>query len=407
MIGDFFFTYLVHSTVLLVAAGMLVRLGPGAAERASVWRLALVLGIASSLVRVGLEPGNPAVLELPTLAEMGPVLGVGGPAPGIVGPFRAGVTERQTWEGLLITLWAVGASLGILRFLLARRRLARALGRAPEHDQARLALVREIGSLFRRSLRPTVSRSKSLVGPVVLGRRELCLPDTFDELPLGQRRSLLAHELAHLERRDPLWRSTLHLLARVLFFQPLNLWALSRWEDEAERACDRRAVSATGQPEDLARALATLAASHVRHLRVGLAARGGGDSALISRVRAILGGESTPRRRASVGALSIALTLVALPLPGAILDVRGAEWGGDGTRLVSGRIAEVHRDRRIEMELRRVVLDSGGSFAGVRPGGWLRVVETRATRSRDHTAEAGAEAVPPWVQSLFTEFLDN
>ena len=42
------------------------------------------------------------------------------------------------------------------------------------------------------------------------------------ELDAPQLRAMLAHELAHLERRDPQWLAFACILERAFFFQPLN-----------------------------------------------------------------------------------------------------------------------------------------------------------------------------------------
>jgi len=70
---------------------------------------------------------------------------------------------------------------------------------------------------------------------------------------------VLAHELAHIARRDPSWILGARALECVFFFQPLLGAARRRLEDLSELLCDARAGRWTGRPEELAGALAVIA----------------------------------------------------------------------------------------------------------------------------------------------------
>ena len=60
-------------------------------------------------------------------------------------------------------------------------------------------------------------------------RPEIVVPgQAVQGLSLAHQESLLAHELAHVLRRDPAWRLVALLVERVLFFQPLNRLASRR-----------------------------------------------------------------------------------------------------------------------------------------------------------------------------------
>ncbi len=51
-------------------------------------------------------------------------------------------------------------------------------------------------------------------------------------------RAVLAHEFAHVHRRDVLWSGLLPAVAAALWIQPLNRVALVRVSEAAEHACD-------------------------------------------------------------------------------------------------------------------------------------------------------------------------
>jgi Zn-dependent protease with chaperone function len=136
--------------------------------------------------------------------------------------------------------------------------------------------------------------------------------------------ALLAHEGAHVDRRDPLRLSLLRFLALVLFWLPALRRLAEDVADEAEVQADDRA--ARGRPLALASAIVSLAGwrhpdRDVLHL-VGFAQR---TDLLDRRVRRLAGEEPPPAshvtRRSIAGAL-LALTLVwisgtimAHPLP--------------------------------------------------------------------------------------------
>lgn len=136
--------------------------------------------------------------------------------------------------------------------------------------------------------------------------------------------ALLAHEGAHVDRRDPLRLSLLRFLALVLFWLPALRRLAEDMADEAEVQADDRA--ARGRPLALASAIVSLAGwrspdRDVLHL-VGFAQRA---DLLDRRVRRLAGEEPPPSShvtRRSVGGALLALLLVwisgaimAHPLP--------------------------------------------------------------------------------------------
>jgi hypothetical protein len=97
--------------------------------------------------------------------------------------------------------------------------------------------------------------------PLAAGWRHLriFLPaDFLRRLDRAQLEALLAHELAHLARRDPLWSLLSYLVCRLFFFQPLNLLARRRLQMEAEYLADSHAAAVLADGVGLARCLVTL-----------------------------------------------------------------------------------------------------------------------------------------------------
>ena len=79
------------------------------------------------------------------------------------------------------------------------------------------------GFEYQRFRGVRLSQSQALGSPVALSRREICIPRRAQfEMSAGEQQGMLAHELAHLVRRDPAWLRIAHVIERMFFFQPLN-----------------------------------------------------------------------------------------------------------------------------------------------------------------------------------------
>jgi beta-lactamase regulating signal transducer with metallopeptidase domain len=167
------------------------------------------------------------------------------------------------WTHWALAGWAAGGlvllallALGALRLrdhLAGRRRL-----REGPLVQ-RLADLRRAAGI-RRPVRLMVS--PRIQAPIALGTLlpEICVPPrALDELTPPMQDAMLAHELAHIARFDPLWLGLCRWLETLLFFQPLNRLARRRLAESAEFLCDDRAVRWTGDSISLARCLAEVA----------------------------------------------------------------------------------------------------------------------------------------------------
>jgi hypothetical protein len=106
---------------------------------------------------------------------------------------------------------------------------------------------------------PALLVSEQAPGPLALGllRPEIILPRrALESLSPLEQRMALAHELAHVRRRD-LWLGWVPALARaVFFFHPLVRRACQEYALAREEACDAAALQATGaEPHDYGRLL--------------------------------------------------------------------------------------------------------------------------------------------------------
>jgi Zn-dependent protease with chaperone function len=100
-------------------------------------------------------------------------------------------------------------------------------------------------------------------GPVLLceGARRPAIvvsPATLARLGDEELRAALAHELAHVARRDPAWGYVLVAIRAVFFFNPAVQWLARAVVDDIEARADQAAVRATGLAPALSRAVRAL-----------------------------------------------------------------------------------------------------------------------------------------------------
>ncbi len=161
----------------------------------------------------------------------------------------------------LTLLWGLGVLLLTLRLLggvWVSARLGRRGQLAPARYQQRLLeLSRHLG--IKASVRLLESRAVAV--PVVAGwlKPVILLPSSaLSGLTPLQLEMILAHELAHVRRRDPLVNALQHLVETALFYHPAVWWVSHVMRQERESCCDDVATRLCGDPLAYAETLARL-----------------------------------------------------------------------------------------------------------------------------------------------------
>lgn len=143
---------------------------------------------------------------------------------------------------LLSMLWAAGVFCVMIR--TARQWIAIGRLRQKAEPARSVVLLREFREEAERlGIRrlPQLRLSQQAVGVQLVGiwRPAIILPDcaeeAFDE---DERRLMLAHELAHLKRRDLAWNWLPTVIGWLFFFHPLVWVLVRRWCETSETACD-------------------------------------------------------------------------------------------------------------------------------------------------------------------------
>lgn len=183
--------------------------------------------------------------------------------------------------------------------------------------------VERLGRRLRIDALPLVFLSRRVTEAMAVGvvRPLVLIPAAWaTEMPLEMLEAVIAHELAHLRRRD-LWVNLLQRIAEaVLFYHPAIWWLSRRLRQERELCADALAVAATGRRLEYAEALEQVARWHQADVGPALAAfmRGEKNMRLLERVRNVLGinaaGEGSRLWPAGLVILALPLGLWALSL---------------------------------------------------------------------------------------------
>jgi len=200
--------------------------------------------------------------------------------------------------GLVAGYFAVRAAVGIARVVRALR-VATTLAETG-------VVRRELDATIVESERP-LCLTVGLVRPSVILSRGL-----VDALAPGDRAIVVAHERAHVRRRDALVTSLVRALA-ALHVPRVGRWLVEEIETAAEQACDEDAANTIGDRVAVAEAILAVervacgAAAH----SISLAAVAMGARAIERRVRALLE-EPLPRRSLQPFAFGTLLAFFAL-----------------------------------------------------------------------------------------------
>ena len=284
--------------------------------------------VASPVAKAVVAPASPATSVAAAAAEASV------PAAPLTW-LRANARQFEAYLPLVVVAWLLGLVLmsgrlagGLLYASRLRRVGTQALG--AEWQQRLASLARRAG--VRRPV--ALLESARVAGPVVLGhlRPVILLPlGAVAGLSPALLEALLAHELAHIVRRDYLLNLGL-AVAEVLFFYHPAVWFMANClRAERENCCDDQAAALCGGDSlRVARALAALAeleAAAAATPRLALAAAGtGGRGGLLARVRRLaLGRPQAPTmsERLLAGFLTL-LGLLGLST-GVVLAARPAQ----------------------------------------------------------------------------------
>jgi hypothetical protein len=240
-------------------------------------------------------PANTAPLE------PGPSIGV---LPAASRPAAAPQPPRSrfSWKTAAVSVYIAGVCVFMLRLLVGwslTRKLLRRAYPVPADG-------------FR------VVESRDTAAPLTIGvlSPTIVLPFGWRAWTADTLRAVLAHEQAHVVRRDPLVLLLARMNRAIFWFHPLAWWLVRAISTNAEHACDERAIRQVGEPLRYAEVLIDMASAvNARGSRVAWPAIGvDGSGSLAARIDRLLRGDvltrmSRSRRVAMAMACGAALLL--------------------------------------------------------------------------------------------------
>jgi beta-lactamase regulating signal transducer with metallopeptidase domain len=167
----------------------------------------------------------------------------------------------EPWLPSLVGLWAAGVLLlsvrGVGGWAMVQRLRRTGLREAPAAEETLQRLI----AAMRVSAPVRLYESALVQVPTVMGwlRPVVLLPaSAITGLTPEQLELILAHELAHIRRRDYLVNLVQTGAETLLFYHPAVWWVSHCMRVEREHCCDDLATAAAGSPVRYARALADL-----------------------------------------------------------------------------------------------------------------------------------------------------
>lgn len=150
------------------------------------------------------------------------------------------------WMNILLSVWLAGFQISATRLVLA------AIG---------LRKWRQRGIKITEANGISVIALEGLSSPVAAGiiRPVIFVPASWHDMPEVNREMILAHEIAHHRRRDPLYRLCAELACAIHWYQPLVRWMATRFALQCEFTCDADVLRKGADAKAYARLLCDLA----------------------------------------------------------------------------------------------------------------------------------------------------
>jgi len=336
----------VACALALLAGRLLVR---SAAERTILWKWVLMAPLATAALwgMGGTSLYAPSSINVPGwMRSTRPLDGI---------PVRMQVESERIGNGperriervddpvsgavtaVMLGFAGVVALVALIRLSARYRRLSNELSDRQAVSAETLGLDAE-HCVSGDGSRVAFSWAHGCLSPAALLGRSICVGPSFLQLSPRQRRSVVAHEIAHLERRDPHWILIADFIGALTSYQPLNAVVARQLRRDAEFAADEAAIRLSGDARALAESLAVLAGPFDDSWRASVAV-GYTGSPLMERVQRILATDSgqppatRPHRLIGILVTVLSLLLVGIPslsaapapalrpLPGSMIDV--------------------------------------------------------------------------------------
>ena len=299
-------------------------------------------------------------------ASKSPVSRQAVPAPAAARAWNAG-----RFLPAIVWVWLAGVTMLIARLAggcWRVHRLRTAATVAPlsswQSTAERLARRLRVGVPFR------VIESAVVDTPILIGwlKPLVVLPlAALANMTAAQVEALIAHELAHVRRRDYAINLLQTVAEALLFFHPGVWWISRRIRQEREHCCDDAAIGIVGEPAAYAEALMTLASWRQREWQPSL---GAAQGSLLLRVRRLLNmdpeDEAPGRGGLAVLGAGVALAATVMVLSAASsATAQPTPANGENRRVRQTDHFEIHYPPSLDLHADRIATEAERAYERV------------------------------------------
>ena len=364
------------SLLLAIAAAVVQAHGKRPVIAHLLWVLVLVKLVTPPIVSVPLvpvpglgepNPGVAAPAVLPGDADLDTLVGAGTIAlgSGATDGAAAGTTAtplRDRAKLALLIVWVAGSLAALVISLIRVLRFNGLLAVASKPAAREIQdTAREIGQRLGIRSIPEIVTTSAHLSPMVWwigGRLRVILPERLCKASGVDLRWILAHELAHVRRRDHIVRWVEWLASVSFWWNPVAWWSRRNLRINEEICCDARVMeSLSPAPRvyagSLLKVVEFLSSPAVRPPAMASAINSG--SCLERRFRMILSDRPTATRRGYRLVLLVALAL--LPLGVAYSSAAGAAQKSDPLERVKAHLKQNELTEYLSDETLEKVLD--------------------------------------------------
>ncbi|MFN4178861.1 MAG: M56 family metallopeptidase [Armatimonadota bacterium] len=228
---------------------------------------------------------------------------------------QADVTRPNT-ASVLLLIWFLGLGWQCALVMQAWRRARKLkIASQPVGDARLLLHCSELSRKFGLRRAPYLMSSEEVPSPLLFGifRPTIIFPlSLLNSCPPEQIRLMLAHELAHLKRKDLIWNWLPTVGQMLFFFHPLLWLAQREWQLAQEMACDEMVILKTNASlSDYGEALLKVSEQCHPTQQRSLVAVGVAESFKNLKRRLIAMKSLKPLSRRKLVAISVAVTIAA------------------------------------------------------------------------------------------------
>ncbi len=317
-----------------------------------------------------------------------------------------GTSQSQWAQATLVIsliIWLAGSTVVLFRSLVPIVRFHRLIRGASQPAGSSLQNVaRETAQRLGMQTCPSIETIPAQVAPLVwcfAGRVRVVLPEALaDELKVRDLQMVLAHELAHIKRRDHLVRWIEWVACVCFWWNPITWWARRNLRFNEEMSCDAMVLQALGPtPRAYAGSLLTvldfLTTPVIRPPAMACAFDGGGT---LKRRLGMIMSQKTQTTPKWLMASVVALSLGLVPL--------GVAYGQDFDA-VGERLREAVAEGELSKDQARVMMDALRRSKGENDV-FRRIREIEeAVMSGEISREEGARAIEETKRSSKDEHI--